>query len=76
LELERQQAEAEARRAEAEERHWRVEAQTPHGRPSTVSYANLAVGNALAGTDAQTCSLGNGSTIQVSGGFTGNGCKQ
>jgi hypothetical protein len=75
LELERQRADAEDRRAEAEERRWRVEGQMPKGRPSTTIYSDLAVGNPLAGTKAQTCSLENGATIQVSGGLRSDSCK-
>lgn len=76
LELERQRAEAEERRAEAEDHRRRVEAQTPHGRPSTTSYTDLPVGNPLAGTDAPRCTFDNGSTIQVSGGLRGDGCQK
>ena len=76
LEIERQQTEAEARRAEAEEHRRRVEAQTPRGRPGITSYSGLPVGNPLAGTTAQSCILSNGSTIQVSGGLSGNGCQK
>jgi hypothetical protein len=76
LELERQRADAEDRRAEAAEHQRRVEAQTPTGRPSTTIYSALAIGNPLAGTDAQTCSLGNGSTIQVSGVLQSDSCQK
>jgi hypothetical protein len=75
LELERQQADADERRAEAAEHRRRVEDQTPRGRANTTIYASLVVGNALAGTDAQTCALGNGSTIQVSGGLRSASCQ-
>jgi hypothetical protein len=75
-EIARLKAEAEAKRAEAEEHRRRVEDQTPLGRPSTTSYSDLAVGNPLAGTGAQTCSLGNGSTIQVSGSLQSDSCRK
>jgi hypothetical protein len=76
LELERQRADAEDRRAEAAEHSRSVEAQTPKGRPSTTIFAALPVGNPLAGTNAQTCSLDNGVTIQVSGVLRSDRCHK
>jgi hypothetical protein len=76
LELERQRADADDRRAEAAEHNRSVEAQTSKGGPSTTIFAGLPAGNPLAGTNAQTCSLDNGITIQVSGILRSDKCHK
>lgn len=75
LELERQLARAEDRRFEAMEHHRSIGGQTLKGPSGPTTFSGLAVGNPLAGTDAQTCALGNGSTIQVSGELRGAACQ-
>ena|SRR5579864_6770040 len=73
--LGRQPANVETGRPEALGYRQSDDNQTPAGQSATTTYAGLAVGNALAGTDAQTCALPNGSTIQVSGGLRSSACQ-
>lgn len=67
---ERTRIQAEARAAEAEDYRKQVQRQMPTGHGNGVySYNDLQQGDPLAGSNAASCTQGNGVVIRTSGGF-------